>query len=434
MANTFSIEEKSVSRVEGHGDLVLDVKNKKIEKLIFRIPESPRFFEAMLVGRKYDKPSHITSRICGICSVAHTLASIKATEAAMDIKPSGQTVKLRKLIMHHECVQSNVLHVYFLAAPDFFGVGSVFPLIKTHPEVVNIALRAKMMANEMVRIIGGRAVHPIRTVVGGFTKLPTMEEMVKMKEMLKASYPDFEKSLEVFKTIKMPDFERETEYISITDPTEYALYDGNIKSTDGWEIDDQDYLSKINEKVVQHSTAKHCWSSRDAYFVGALARFNNNYDQLSDNAKEYAQELGLKAPCYNTYMNNIAQFVEVVHSVDDSIKIIDELMETGLDEDKAMAEIKVKAGRGVGVNEAPRGLLIHDYTYDENGRIVKANLIIPTNQNFANIEKDMKALVPTIIDKSEDEIKLGCEMMIRAYDPCISCSTHYLNIKLVNKS
>ena len=433
MANTFSIEEKPVSRVEGHGDLVLDVKNKKIEKLIFRIPESPRFFEAMLVGRKYDEPSHITSRICGICSVAHTLASIKATEAALDIKPSEQTIKLRKLIMHHECVQSNVLHVYFLAAPDFFGVGSVFPLIKTHPEVVNIALRAKMMANEMVRIIGGRAVHPIRTVVGGFTKLPTMEEMVKMKEMLKASYPDFEKSLEVFKKLKLPDFERETEYISITDPTEYALYDGNIKSTDGWEIDDQDYLSKINEKVVQHSTAKHCWSSRDAYFVGALARINNNYDQLSDNAKEYAQELGLKAPCYNSYMNNIAQFVEVVHSVDDSIKIIDELMETGLDEDKAMAEIKVKAGRGVGVDEAPRGLLIHDYTYDERGRIKKANLIIPTNQNYANIEKDMQALVPTIIDKSEDEIKLGCEMMIRAYDPCISCSTHFLNIKLVNK-
>jgi len=433
MANTFSIEEKSVSRVEGHGDLVLDVKNKKIEKLIFRIPESPRFFEAMLVGRKYDKPSHITSRICGICSVAHTLASIKATEAAFDIKPSEQTIKLRKLIMHHECVQSNVLHVYYLAAPDFFGVGSVFPLIKTHPEVVNIALRAKMMANEMVRIIGGRAVHPIRTVVGGFTKLPTMEEMVKMKEMLKASYPDFEKSLEVFKTLKLPDFERETEYISITDPTEYALYDGNIKSTDGWEINDQDYLSKINEKVVEHSTAKHCWSSRDAYFVGALARFNNNYDQLSDNAKEYAQELGLKAPCYNTFMNNIAQFVEVVHSVDDSIKIIDELIETGLDEDKAMAEIKVKAGRGVGVDEAPRGLLIHDYTYDENGKVEKANLIIPTNQNYANIEKDMQALVPTIIDKSEDEIKLGCEMMIRAYDPCISCSTHFLNIKLVNK-
>ena len=433
MANTFSIEEKSVSRVEGHGDLVLDVKNKKIEKLIFRIPESPRFFEAMLVGRKYDEPSHITSRICGICSVAHTLASIKATEAALDIKPSEQTIKLRKLIMHHECVQSNVLHVYFLAAPDFFGVGSVFPLIKTHPEVVNIALRAKMMANEMVRIIGGRAVHPIRTVVGGFTKLPTMEEMVKMKEMLKASYPDFEKSLEVFKTLKLPDFERETEYISITDPTEYALYNGNIKSTDGWEIDDQDYLSKINEKVVQHSTAKHCWSSIDVYFVGALARFNNNYDKLSDNAKEYAQELRLKAPCYNTFMNNIAQFVEVVHSVDDSIKIIDELMETGLYEDKAMAEIKVKVGRGVGVDEAPRGLLIHDYIYDERGRIKKANLIIPTNQNYANIEKDMQALVPTIIDKSEDEIKLGCEMMIRAYDPCILCSTHFLNIKLVNK-
>jgi len=433
MANNLNIEVTPVSRVEGHGDLVLDVKNKKIEKLIFRIPESPRFFEAMLVGRKYDEPSHITSRICGICSVAHTLASIKATEAALNIKPSEQTINLRKLIMHHECIQSNVLHVYFLAAPDFFGVGSVLPLVETHPEVVNIALRAKMMANEMVRIIGGRAVHPIRTVVGGFTKLPTMEEMVKMKEMLKASYSDFEKSLEVFKTLKLPDFERETEYLSISDPEEYALYDGNIKSTDGWEIDDQDYLDRINEKVVQHSTAKHAWSSRDAYMVGALARFNNNYNQLSDNAKRYAEELGLKAPCYNTFMNNIAQFVEVVHCVDDSIRLIDEFLEEGVDEEKRMVEIKLKAGRGVGVVEAPRGLLIHDYTYDNDARIEKANLVIPTNMNYANIEKDMQAMVPTIIDKSEDEIRLACEMMIRAYDPCISCSTHFLNITLKNK-
>jgi len=433
MANNLNIEVSPVSRVEGHGDLILDVKNKKIEKLIFRIPESPRFFEAMLVGRKYDEPSHITSRICGICSVAHTCASIKATEKALDIKPSGQTINLRKLIYHHENVQSNVLHVYFLAAPDFFGVGSVIPLAETHPEVVNIALRTKKMANDMVRIIGGRAVHPIRTVVGGFTKLPSEEEMIKMKEMLESCYPDLEKSLEVFKTLDIPDFERETEYISISDPVDYALYDGRIKSTDGWEIDDQNYLDKINEKVVQHSTAKHCWASRDTFMVGALARFNNNHDKLTDNAKKYAEELGLEAPCYNTFMNNIAQFVEIVHSVDDSIRLIDEILEEGLDEDKAMAEIKPKAGKGVGVVEAPRGLLIHDYTYNDKGRVEKANLIIPTGMNYANIEKDMHALVPSIIDRSEDEIKLTCEMMIRAYDPCISCSTHLLNVKLVNK-
>ena len=433
MANTFSINEKTISRVEGHGDLVLDVKNKRVEKLMFRIPESPRFFEAMLVGRKYDEPSHITSRICGICSVAHTCASIKATEKALNIIPSEQTIKLRKLIFHHECIQSNALHVYFLAAPDFFGAGSVFPLVKTHPEVVNIALRVKKMANDMVRIIGGRAVHPIRTVVGGFTKLPTTEEMKMMREMLKASYSDLEASKEVFKTLELPDFERETEYISISNPKEYALYDGNIKSTDGWEINDRDYCTKINEKVVQHSTGKHCWSSRDSYLVGALARFNNNYNKLSDNAKKYAEELNLKAPCYNPFMNNIAQFVEIVHSVDDSIRLIDEMIENGLDERKAMVDIKVKAGRGVGVVEAPRGLLIHDYTYDKEGRITKANLIIPTNQNYANIEKDMEAMIPGIIDKPEDEIKLACEMLIRAYDPCISCSTHFLNLKFINK-
>jgi coenzyme F420-reducing hydrogenase alpha subunit len=424
MTDNLNIEVAPISRVEGDGDLVLDIKNKKIEKLMMRIPESPRFFEAMLVGRKYDEPSHITSRICGICSVAHTYASIKATEAVLGVNPTEQTIKIRKLIFHHECVQSNVLHVYFLAAPDFLGVGSVVPLVKTHPEVVDIALRTKKMANDMVRIIGGRAVHPIRTVVGGFTKLPTEEEMWKMKDMLKSVYPDLEKSLNVLKTLKIPKFERETEYISLTDKVDYALYDGDIKSSDGWVINYQDYLTKIKEKVVQHSTGKHCWASRDSYMVGALSRFNNNYKQLSDNAKTYAEELGLKAPCYNTFMNNIAQFVEIIHSVDDSIRLIDEMMEKGLDESKAMVKINIKAGRGVGAVEAPRGLLIHDYTYDAQGKVTKANLIIPTNMNYANIEKDLEAFVQTIIDKSEDEIRLGCEMLIRAYDPCISCSTH----------
>jgi coenzyme F420-reducing hydrogenase alpha subunit len=432
MAENLNIEVTPISRVEGHGDLVINMKNRKIETLILRIPESPRFFEAMLVGRNWTEPSHITSRICGICSVAHTYASIKATETAMGVKPNNQLIKLRKLIFHHECVQSNVLHVYFLAAPDFLGVGSVFPLIETNPEVVNIALRLKKMANDMVRIIGGRAVHPITTVVGGFTKLPTEDEMYQMRDMLKSAYPDLEKSLKILKTLKMPSFERETEYLSITDKNDYALYDGDIKSSDGWIINDQDYLTKIKEKVVQHSTGKHCWASRDSFMVGALARVNNNFDKLSDNAKNYAEELGLKVPCYNTFMNNFAQFVEVIHSVDDSIKLIESILDDGLDKDKAMVDVKVKAGRGVGVVEAPRGLLIHDYAYDETGKVLKANLIIPTNMNYANIEKDMQAYLPQIISKSEDEIRFDMEMLIRAYDPCISCSTHMLNVKLIN--
>ena len=167
--------------------------------------------------------------------------------------------------------------------------------------------------------------------------------------------------------------------------------------------------------------------------VGSLARINNNYSQLSDNAKTYWEEFGLSVPCYNTFINNIAQFVEIVHCVDDSIKLIDELLESGLDESKSVQQVQPKAGRGVGVVEAPRGLLIHDYTYDNDGRIVKANLIIPTNMNYANVENDLAKLVSEIIEQSEDDIRLACEMLIRAYDPCISCSTHMLNIELINK-
>jgi sulfhydrogenase subunit alpha len=433
MAENLNIEVSPLPRVEGHGDLVLDVKNKKIEKLQVRIPESPRFFEAMLVGRIYTEPSHITSRICGICSVAHTFTSLKATEAALGIKLNDLILNLRKLVNYGECIQSHCLHVYFLAVPDFLGIGSVIPLVKINPAVVNIAVKMKKIGNEMVRILGGRAIHPITTVVGGFTKLPGIEELHYLKNMLVSLYPDLETSLKVLKTLKIPDFERETEYISIYNKDEYALYDGDLKSSDGWIIKPQDYLEKISEQVVEHSTGKHCKASRDSFMVGSLARINNNFSQLTDNAKTYAADLGLKSPCYNTFMNNIAQFVEIVHCVDDSIKIIDNVLNSGLDEDKAIVKVNVKSGRGVGIVEAPRGSLIHDYTYDNNGRILKANLIIPTNMNYANIEKDLYALVPMIIEKSEDEIRLGCEMMIRAYDPCISCSTHFFNVTLINK-
>ncbi len=276
MVQDLNINVSPISRVEGHGDLVIDTKNRKIQKLMMSIPESPRFFEAMLVGRNWSEPSHITSRICGICSVAHTFASIKATEDAMGVKINEQILKLRKIINHGEYIQSNVLHVYFLAAPDFLGAGSVIPLLKTHPDVVQIAVKIKKIANEIVRIIGGRAVHPIRTVVGGFTKLPNEQEIYQIINMLKSIYPDLQKSLEVLKNLKMPDFERETEYISLTDEQDYALYDGKIKSSDGWVIECKDYLGKIKEKVVEYSTGKHCWASRDSYLVGALARINNN--------------------------------------------------------------------------------------------------------------------------------------------------------------
>ena len=418
-----------VTRVEGHGNIVVNVKEGKIEECKWEVVEAPRFFEAFVRGRSYLEVAHITSRICGICSIGHTLASLQATEAALGVKISEQTRLLRRILIQGENLQSHVLHAYFLAAPDFVGAPSVFPLVKTHPQVVVRALRMKKLANDLCDVFGGRTVHPITPTVNGFTKLPEIKEVKDIRKQLVDASPDLEATLGLFKTLKMPAFQRETEYISLKSKEEYALYDGVIASTDAGTTPVENYRNWTNEYLVPHSTAKYAKNVRDSYMVGALARFNNNHDQLSPRAKKAAAELGLKAPCYNPFMNTVAQVVEAVHAVDESIRLIDEVLDKGLKEEDR--RILLKAGKGVGSVDVPRGILFHDYTYDKNGICREANCIIPTNQNHANIQKDMEALLPQILNQPQDEIRLKLEMLVRAYDPCISCSTHLLKVKFV---
>ncbi len=421
-----------VTRVEGHGNIHVNVKDGVIEKCEWAIPEAPRFFEAMVVGRQYTELHHITSRICGICSIGHTLASLKATEAAMGIKISEQDLKLRKIALHAENLQSHILHLGFLVLPDLLGVGSVFPLASSNPNEVKTVLRLHRHANVMSHLLCGRTTHPQRLIPGGFSKIPSMRELVALRQVLKDSVPDLLAVAELIKTLapKLPDFTRETEFIGLTSPDEYALYDGALGSTDTGTVPVNDYLSYTNEYIVPISTAKRAKHNRASYMVGALARFNLNYDKLSPMAKQTAEMFGLKPVCHNPFMNNIAQLVEVVHSVEDSIKLIDELESAGLKKQPEynLPSDKVKAGRGVGAVEVPRGILFHDYTYNNKGTCTQANCIIPTNQNHGNIELDMQTLLPQILDKSEKEIELALEMLVRAYDPCISCSTHYVKV------
>jgi len=418
-----------VTRVEGHGNIVVNVKEGKIEDCKWEVVEAPRFFEAFVRGRKYAEVAHIVSRICGICSVGHTLCSLQATEAALGVKISDQTRLLRRILIQGENLQSHVLHAYFLAAPDFVGAPSVFPLVKTHPDVVLRALRMKKLANDLCDVFGGRTVHPITPAVNGFTKLPEIKEIKDIRKRLVDATADLEATLQLFKTLKIPDFKRETEYISLKSKEEYALYEGVIASTDAGTTPVENYRSWTNEYLVPHSTAKYTKHVRDSYMVGALARFNNNYAQLSPKAKKTAEELGLKAPCHNPFMNTVAQVVEAVHAVDEGIRLIDELLDTGLKEEDR--RILLKAGRGVGAVDVPRGILFHDYTYDKNGICQEANCIIPTNQNHANIQKDMETLLPQILDRPQEGIRLMLEMLVRAYDPCISCSTHLLKVEFV---
>ena len=419
-----------LTRVEGHGDITVDVQNGEIVKCEWSVVEAPRFFEAMLRGRPYYEASHITSRICGICSVGHATASLRATETALGVEVSEQTELLRKLLFHGEMIDSHVLHVYMLVAPDFLGVGSVLPLASSHPEVVMRALRIKKLSGDLCAMIAGRHTHPIAMTVGGFTHLPKIKELLAMRERLEAAREDMDETMALLKTLPWPAFERETEYVSLQKDDEYAFIDGRVATTDGFTYDLADYRKVTNEYMVPQSTAKYAKHNRESYMVGALARFNNNYDQLHPRAKAAAEELGMAPIVTNSFLNSGAQAIEMVHCIEDAIQIIDELVDRGIEEEP-LYQFQGKGGEGVGSCDVPRGILFHNYVIDDDGLIQGANCIIPTNQNHANIQADMEFLVPQILDKPQDEIRLTLEMLVRAYDPCISCSTHLLDVAFV---
>jgi sulfhydrogenase subunit alpha len=433
------INVEYLTRVEGHGNIVVDMKKGILEKCELQIVEAPRFFEALLLGRSMFEAQHLTSRICGICSTTHSLASVKASEDAAGINVSRQTVELRKLLLNYEILDSHILHVYFLVAPDLFGKPSIIPMLESShkPEVLR-ALRMKKHYSDLFDIMAERHTHPISICPRGFTKVPSPLKLEKMKEILKCNAKDMEDAVELFRQVKFPDFERETEFVATTHPEEYGIYEGNLISSDmDGEISPSDYLDIVHEYHVPHSTAKHSKNKRDSYMVGALARTNLNFDFLHEKAKDAAQSLGFSVPCYNTYMNSVAQLVEMVHCIYNSLEIIEEFITNGIDEDDIVSSwpsdsetpYRTRAGTGVGIVEAPRGTLIHEYTIDEKANIQNANCIIPTNQNLANADLDLRKLVPQIKDRSQDEITLACEMLVRAYDPCISCSSHFLKVE-----
>ncbi len=434
MSKNLDINIHHLTRVEGHGNIVVRASNGKVEKCVLEIVETPRVFESMIEGLSWRDTAMLTCRICGICSVGHTSASIRATDDAFGLQLTPEVLALRKLMLLAEEIQSHVLHVYFLAAPDAFGVPSVIPLATSHPEVVKRALKLKKLGNVICEIICGRHVHPIGMLPGGFTHVPSKKGLQVIKDYLTDIKADIDATVDLVVSIvdKFPSFEREREDLSLTKDDEYAFYDGQLMSSKAGVIDPSQYADFLHEKPVKHSTSKHVYNVDDSLAVGALSRFNNNYDKLNDAGKSAAAALGLSAPCYNPYANNFAQTVEIAHFYAEAVKLIDEVMAMDLNEANLAPNVTPKAGRGFGLVEVPRGLLVHDYTYDENGVCTKANCIIPTGMNLGNIDLDMQAYVPSVIDsRSQNEIGHDLEMMVRAYDPCISCSVHLLKVDWV---
>ncbi len=428
-----SIHVHHLTRVEGHGNIVVEIDQQgEVQTCRWEVPEAPRFFEAMILGRSFKDVHQITSRICGICSIGHQLASLQTTEDAMGIRISEQSLILRKLALHAENMQSHLLHLGYLVLPDLLGQPSIIPLAATHKTELVGLVALHRLANEFSRVICGRTTHPQRMIPGGFAKLPTRQELEQLRKNLQDSIPGLKKAAKLFASVKdkLPDFDRETEYVALVSPAEYALLWGAVGSSKDKRRPARFYQDLTKEYLVPHSTAKWTKNVLSSYMVGALARFNLNSAQLSPLAKKVADSLGLKAPCYNPYYNNLAQLVEVVHSVEDSIAFIDTLLQRGIKLER-VPEIQPRAGKGVGAVEVPRGLLFHAYEYDDEGRIVHADCVIPTNQNHGNIQQDLNSLTPGLAHKSEEEIELLTSMLVRAYDPCISCSTHYIDMRQV---
>jgi coenzyme F420-reducing hydrogenase alpha subunit len=424
MKTTRTIDIHHIARVEGHGNIKIRINEGKLEEARWEVVETPRFFEAMLVGKKWENAPWISGRICGICSIGHTLASIRAVENAFGIVPTDQTRKLRLLLKHMETLQSHILHLYFLAAPDFVGVGSVFPLINSHPDVVQRAARMKQLANDLCDCVGGRRMHPTRTVVGGFTMTPEKKELVQFRTRLKDATDDLLKTAELFRTFVIPDFVRETEFVSLKGEDSYPFIGGDLVSTDGVRKKEHEYQAMTNEYLVEQSTSKWSRLSRQSFAVGALARVNNNFSLLNPAARELAESFGLKPVNHNPYMNNIAQLVECVHVVMESLSLIDEL--TGATWQEPRQPVTPRSGIGVGAVEVPRGILYHSYAFDGDGRITRCDCVIPTSQNHANIQHDLQTLAAQYAARgSQDrDIELLAQMLVRSYDPCISCSVH----------
>jgi coenzyme F420-reducing hydrogenase alpha subunit len=413
--------------VEGEGALYIRLKDGRVSEIEVNIYEPPRFFEGFLQGRYFQEVPDITARICGICPVAYQMSSVQALEMAMGVTITPPIRALRQLLYCAEYIESHALHIYMLQAPDILGYESALSLAEVAPDVVKKALRLKKAGNDLLRAIGGRSVHPVNTCVGGFYRWPEISALKGLSDELKWA---LEASIETARwaaTLNYPKFEQDYEFVALNREDEYAIYDGDVLSSTGQRLGVIDFNKGYLETHVRHSNALHSHTQDgNPYFVGPLARLNLNFEQLRPTAKTVAQEIGLKLPLKNPYKGLIARAIELVEVCDAAVEIIDAYQPKG----SSHVNFKIKAGEGMGASEAPRGLLYHQYLVDDKGFIRFAQITPPTAQNFARMEADLWHLAPKVLKLSHEKATLECEHLLRSYDPCISCATHFLKLEI----
>jgi coenzyme F420-reducing hydrogenase alpha subunit len=422
-----TIRVKQLARVEGEGGLYLRINNDKVDDVRLEIFEPPRFFEAFLPGRDFNETPDIVARICGICPVAYQMSAVHALENVCGVTVDGQLRDLRRLLYCGEWIESHVLHIYMLHAPDFLGYPSAIELAKDHPGVVEQGLALKKAGNDLIEIVGGRAIHPINIKVGGFHKSPSKQALRGLLDDMKRARDIAVKTVEWAAGLDIPDYEREYEFVSLRHDAEYPMNEGRIVSSAGMDIAPPEFENTFEEIHVPHSTALHSViRGRGSYLVGPLARFNLNRDKLTPLAAEAARSAGLVGPCNNPFTSIVVRAVEVVLACDEAVRLIENYRPP----EKSSVDVEPRAAVGYGATEAPRGLLYHRYRLAADGTIEQAQIIPPTSQNQPSIEQDLRDVAQRSLNMEEAALTVRCEQTIRNYDPCISCSTHFLKMNI----
>lgn len=427
MNKNISIKVPSLTRVEGEGSLELEIKNNEITHLKFRIYEPPRLFEKLLQGRDYNDVIDIVARICGICPVAYQMSAVQAIENAFNTHVSDWVQHMRRVLYCGEWIESHSLHIHLLALPDFFGFDSAIAMAADYPEVITRGMRLQALGNAIVALLGKRSVHPVGVCVGGFYHAPPTAQVKALCSQLEEGIELSQQLLQWLTSLKLPASSQELTAVAISNPHHYAMIDGDIISTQGLVLPQEQFNERFCEHQVPHSTALHCLLDGNPYLVGPLARINLNHNYLHPKIKTALDTTGIAWPSNNMFHSIIARTLEIYQSFTEAHHILQNYQSTQY----PAVRVTPQAGVGYGCTEAPRGMLWHRYQMAADGTVINANIIPPTSQNQAHIEKDLRAALQQYgLDHSDQELRHYSEMIIRNYDPCISCSTHFLNLKV----
>ena len=423
-----NFEVVGIARVEGEGTLKLRITNGEVAEARLSIFEAPRYFEKLVVGRTPNEVVDIVTRICGICPVAYQMGASMAFEHLFEVEIDPQVKSLRKLFYWGEWIESHALHVYMLHAPDFLGYESAIAMARDHKPVVEQALRLKRTGNEIMKLIGGRAIHPVAMRVGGFSHTPGKAQIEALREPLTEALELSKATLELVSTFKAPDFEREPLYVAIKHSTDYGLNEGRIVSSDGIDVPIWGWRDAFREEQHEGTNALHARTlDGRTYMLGPSARVTLNADQLNPIAKAALDASGLATQiARNPYWSIAARAVELIHASAEALAIIDTYEQPA----RPFTPWTPRVGETGWGSEAPRGICWHHYDVDDNGKVLGAQIIAPTGQNQGMIEQDLTGFAPQVLALPHAEATVRLEQLIRAYDPCISCATHFLTLEI----